>query len=71
MTELVRRALAIMSLTDEMEEVDDECLETWLMEGPPDGSTLEEIVDYISEGNTYDEWYNLGQELLRIRSTLY
>lgn len=67
----VKRALEIVSLTDGITEVDDEYLETWLMLGPPDGATFEEIMEEVSDDNTYTEWYNLGKKILKIRSTLY
>ena len=67
----VKRALEIVSLTDGITEVDDEYLETWLMLGPPDGATIEEIIEEVSNDNTYTEWYNLGKKILKIRSTLY
>ena len=67
----VKRALEIVSLTDEIAEVEDEYLETWLMLGPPDGATFEEIMEEVSDDDTYTEWYNLGKKILKIRSTLY
>ena len=67
----VKRALDIVSLTDEIVEVEDEYLETWLMLGPPDGATIEEIIEEVSDDDTYTEWYNLGKKILKIRSTLY
>ena len=67
----VKRALEIVSLTDGITEVDDEYLETWLMLGPLDGATFEEIMEEVSDDDTYTEWYNLGKKILKIRSTLY
>ena len=67
----VKRALEIVSLTDGITEVDDEYLETWLMLGPPDGATIEAIIEEVSDDNTYTEWYNLGKKILKIRSNLY
>ena len=67
----VKRALEIVSLTDEIAEVEDEYLETWLMLGPPDGATIEEIIEEVSDDDTYTEWHNLGKKILKIRSTLY
>ena len=67
----VKRALEIVSLTDGITEVDDEYLETWLMLGPPDGATFEEIMEEVSDDDTYTEWYNLGKKILKIRANLY
>ena len=67
----VKRALEIVSLTDEIAEVEDEYLETWLMLGPTDGDTFEEIMEEVSDDDIYIEWYNLGKKILKIRSTLY
>ena len=67
----VKRALEIVSLTDEIAEVEDEYLETWLMLGPPDGATIEEIIEEVSDDDTYTEWYNLGKKILKIRANLY
>ena len=68
----VKRALEIVSLTDGIAEVEDEYLETWLMLGPPDGATFEEIIEEeVSDDDTYTEWYNLGKKILKIRSNLY
>ena len=67
----VKRALEIVSLTDGIAEVEDEYLETWLMLGPPDGATIEEIIEEVSDDDTYTEWYNLGKKILKIRSNLY
>ena len=67
----VKRALEIVSLTDGIAEVEDEYLETWLMLGPPDCATFEEIMEEVSDDDTYTEWYNLGKKILKIRSNLY
>ena len=67
----VKRALEIVSLTDEIAEVEDEYLETWLMLGPPDGATIEEIVEEVSDDDIYTELYKKRKKILKIRSTLY
>lgn len=62
--EVFIRTLDILEIEEEMYEVEDEYLETWMMEGCPNGSTVTEIMDYVDDGETYHEWLTLGKELL-------
>ena len=65
--ELFTRTLDILEIEEEMYEVEDEYLETWMMEGCPNGSTVTEIMDYVDDDETYHEWLTLGKELLERR----
>lgn len=65
--EIFRRTSLIVDLDNELREVEDEYLETWLMEGCPDGSTIGEIADYVAEDETFEDWLQLGRELLTMR----
>ena len=65
--ELFTRTLDILEIEEEMYEVEDEYLETWMMEGCPNGSTVTEIMDYVDDDETYHEWFTLGKELLERR----
>ena len=62
--EVFARTLDILEIEEEMYEVEDEYLETWMMEGCPNGSTVTEIMDYVDDDETYHEWLTLGTELL-------
>lgn len=64
---LMAKASTIIDLMNELYEVEDEYLETWLMEGCPDGATLGEIIDYMEEPGTYEEWVILANKLLKMR----
>ena len=65
--EVFVRTLDILEIEEEMYEVEDEYLETWMMEGCPNGSTTEEIVEAVDDDETYHEWLTLGKELLSRR----
>lgn len=65
--EVFVRTLDILEIEEEMYEVEDEYLETWMMEGCPNGSTVTEIMDYVDDDETYREWLTLGKELLSRR----
>lgn len=65
--ELFTRTLDILEIEEEMYEVEDEYLETWMMEGCPNGSTVTEIMDYVDDDETYHEWLTLSKELLERR----
>ena len=65
--EVLARTLDILEIEEEMYEVEDEYLETWMMEGCPNGSTVTEIMDYVDDDETYHEWLTLGKELLERR----
>ena len=62
--EVFARTLSILQIEEQMYEVEDEYLETWMMEGCPNGSTVTEIMDYVNDDETYHEWLTLGKELL-------
>lgn len=64
---IVERTKTIMTLTNEIYEVEDDYLETWLEEGLPDGSTITEIVEFAEDENTYKEWVELAKKLLEAR----
>lgn len=62
--EAFARTLDILEIEEQMYEVEDEYLETWMIEGCPNGSTVTEIMDYVDDDETYHEWLTLGKELL-------
>lgn len=62
--EVFARTLDILEIEEQMYEVEDDYLETWMMEGCPNGSTVTEIIDYVDDDETYHEWLTLGKELL-------
>ena len=43
--EVFARTLSILQIEEQMYDVDDEYLETWMMEGCPNGSTVTEIME--------------------------
>ena len=65
--EVLARTLDILKIEEQMYEVEDDYLETWMMEGCPNGSTITEIMDYVDDDETYHEWLTLGKELLSRR----
>lgn len=65
--EVLARTLDILEIEEEMYEVEDDYLETWMTEGCPNGSTVTEIMDYVDDDETYHEWFTLGKELLERR----
>ena len=65
--EVFTRTLDILEIEEQMYEVEDGYLETWMMEGCPNGSTVTEIMDYVDDDETYHEWLTLGKELLERR----
>ena len=65
--EVLARTLDILEIEEQMYEVEDDYLETWMMEGCPNGSTITEIMDYVDDDETYHEWLTLGKELLSRR----
>lgn len=62
--EVFARTLDILEIEEEMYEVEDEYLETWMMEGCPNGSTATEIMEAVDDDETYLEWLILGKGLL-------
>lgn len=62
--EVFVRTLDILEIEEQMYEVEDDYLETWMIEGCPNGSTVTEIMDYVDDDETYHEWLTLGKELL-------
>ena len=62
--EVFARTLDILEIEEEMYEVQDEYLETWMMEGCPNGSTVTEIMEAVDDDETYLELLTLGKELL-------
>lgn len=65
--EVFIRTLDILEIEEEMYEVEDEYLETWMMEGCPNGSTIAEIMEAVDNVETYLEWLTLGERLLSRR----
>ena len=65
--EVFDRALDILEIEEQMYEVEDEYLETWMMEGCPNDSTTAEIMEAVDDVETYLEWLTLGEELLSRR----
>ena len=65
--EVFVRTLSILQIEEQMYEVEDEYLETWMMEGCPNGSTVTEIMEDVDDDETYHEWLTLGKELLSRR----
>ena len=62
--EVFARTLDILEIEEQMYEVEDEYLETWMMEGCPNGSTVTEIMESVDDIETYYEWFTLGKRLL-------
>lgn len=62
--EVFARTLDILEIEEEMYEVEDEYLETWMMEGCPNGSTVTEIMEAVDDDETYLVWLILGKRLL-------
>lgn len=67
MRNTMAKASSVVYLMNELYEVEDEYLETWLMEGCPDGASLSEIIAYIEDDDTYFEWIILANKLLEMR----
>ena len=65
--EVFARTLSILQIEEQMYDADDEYLETWMMEGCPNGSTTVEIMEDVDDDETYHEWLTLGKELLSRR----
>ena len=65
--EVFAGTLDILEIEEQRYEVEDEYLETWMMEGCPNGSTLTEIMEDVGDAETYHEWLTLGKELLERR----
>ena len=62
--EVFARTLDILEIEEEMYEVEDEYLDTWMMEGCPNGSTVTEIMEAVDDDETYLVWLILGKRLL-------
>ena len=62
--EVFARTLDILEIEEEIYEVEDEYLETWMMEGCPNGSTAIEIMEAVDDDETYLVWLILGKKLL-------
>lgn len=61
-----KQAQIIRDYNEQLWEIEDDYLETWLMEGMPDGTSEEELVnDYTTED--FVEWSNLAMNLLAKR----
>ena len=65
--EVFARTLDILEIEEQMYEVEDEYLETWMMEGCPNGSTVTEIMEDVDDDKTYHEWLTLGKGWLDVR----
>ena len=65
--EIFARTLDILEIEEQMYEVEDEYLEKWMIEGCPNGSTVTEIMEDVSNAETYLEWFTLGKRLLSRR----
>ena len=65
--EVFARTLSILQIEEQMYEVEDEYLETWMMEGCPNGSTVTEIMEDVDDDDTYHKWLTLGKQLLSRR----
>ena len=64
---IFERAKVLYELDKELREAEDDFLETWLMEGLPDGYTLGELVDYCEDDEAYDEFIELAFALIAER----
>ena len=60
------KAKVLIELDRELREAEDDYLETWLMEGVPDGSTLGDFVEFCTE-NTYYYFVDLACKLIAER----
>lgn len=65
---LLNRTLELTNLMNELYEEEDDYLETWLVEGIPDGSLIEEIVGILDENEqNFNYYYHLAIRLLKAR----
>lgn len=55
----------IIEIDSIIREEEDELLDQWLMEGPPDGMEPSEMIEEIDEW--YEEWLAVGEEILDAR----
>ena len=62
--EVFVRTLDILEIEERMYEVEDDYLETWMMEGCPNDSTVTEIMEAVDDDETYLVWLILGKRLL-------
>lgn len=66
--QLLNRTLELVQIMNELYEVEDGYLETWLAEGVPDGSTLQEIIEMMEvDPYLFQEWVDLATDLLTAR----
>lgn len=66
---LFAQTLTLLELNNLICEEEDDYLETWLAEGIPDGSTIQEIIEMIEvDPYLFQEWFNLATDLLTARN---
>lgn len=64
---IFKRAETLCELDEELREVEDDYLETWLMEGLPDDCTFGELVDWCADARAYNEFIELAFALIAER----
>lgn len=66
---LFAQTLTLLELNNLICEEEDDYLETWLVEGIPDGSTIQEIIEMMEvDPYLFQEWFNLATDLLTARN---
>lgn len=64
---IFERAKVLYELDKELREAEDDFLDTWLMEGLPDGCALGELVDFCADVRTYNNFIELAFALIAER----
>ena len=62
-----KRAIVLYGLDKELREVEDDFLDTWLVEGLPDDYTFEELVEWCIDTKAYNEFIELAFALIAER----
>lgn len=66
---LFAQTITLLELNNLICEEEDDYLETWLAEGIPDGSTIQEIIEMmLVDPDQFQEWFNLATDLLTARN---
>lgn len=67
LNKIYKRAEVLYGLDKELSEVEDEFLDTWLMEGLPDDYTYEELIECCIDTKAYNEFIELAFTLIAER----
>ena len=67
--DLFNKTITLLNLTNLIYEVEDDYLETWLAEGIPEGSSIQEVIEMMEvDPYLFQEWFNLATDLLTQRN---